>query len=79
MQNMSLRELAYLFLDEEMDAETLASFEARIKACRETQRTTTYCRQLLMLVRQRCPRQAAPPQLRIRIRTVLKQHHDSDH
>lgn len=71
MQEKSLRELAYLFLDNEMDPETLSSFRTRISTCQVTQRETQFCMQFLALVRQRCPRQAAPRQLRRRIIAIL--------
>lgn len=72
MQEKSLRELAYLYLDDEMDAETLSSFRVRIETCLKTQQETSYCMQLLTLIRQRCPRQKAPRRLRRRIIAVLE-------
>lgn len=79
MQDKSLRELAYQFLDDEMDAETQRVFEARIECCIKTQSTTSYCRELLTIVRQRCPRHPAPPRLRRRIIAIIKHDPDTNH
>jgi hypothetical protein len=72
MQDKSLRELAFLFLDNEMDSENRVSFRARIECCNETQQETQYCLRLLTVVREHCPRQHAPPQLRRRILAVIQ-------
>jgi len=71
MQDKSLRELAFLFLDNEMDPVTQVSFRARIEICQRTQAETQHCMRLLAVVRERCPRQTAPAQLRRRILAVL--------
>ncbi len=78
MQDKSLRELAFLFLDNEMDSDTKVSFRARIECCSETQRETQYCLQLLTVVRERCPRQPAPAKLRRRILAVIQGPDDSN-
>ena len=79
MQDKSLRELAYLFLDDEMDAETKQVFRTRIECCLETKATTSYCRELLTLVRQRCPRRPAPRQLRQRVIAIITRGPDAKH
>lgn len=71
MENRSVRELAFLFIDKEMDAESLVAFRRRIQTCPECARETQYAEYFLTVVRSKCRRQPAPRQLRRRILDTL--------
>ncbi|RMH15545.1 MAG: hypothetical protein D6696_20340 [Acidobacteria bacterium] len=73
MKVKSVRELAFLFVDNEMDRDTQVAFQARIRSCPECARETRYAQHFLTVVRQRCGRRSAPLTLRQRIHEVLQQ------
>jgi len=65
-------EVVYRFLDRELDAEALNDFSDHLDRCGHCAGRVAYTRRLLLLVRQRCVRHQAPPQLRERIIVSLR-------
>ncbi|HMB54282.1 MAG TPA: mycothiol system anti-sigma-R factor [Thermoanaerobaculia bacterium] len=65
-------EAVYRFLDRELDSESLSDFSEHLDRCGHCAGRVAYTRRLLLLVRQRCVRHAAPPQLRERILVTLR-------
>lgn len=61
------KEVMFLFFDGEMDEDLLAPFRAHVDGCGGCAQHLDYTRKLLLLVRERCVRCCAPPQLRQRI------------
>lgn len=64
-------ELAFLFADEELDAEQLAAFRRHLERCPECARTTRTTTRFLQILRLRTTRSAAPRSLRVRIAAAL--------
>lgn len=71
MATRSIRELAYLFVDNEMEPELMVTFSQRIEQCPITARETRNARRFLTVVRERCGRQPAPIQLRQRVLAIF--------
>lgn len=61
------KQTVFLFTDDEMEEAALQLLRRHLEACPECARHAEYVRRLILLVRQRCCRQAAPPALRVRI------------
>jgi len=75
MDCKQVRETIFLFTDGEMGEDLVVSFRAHMALCPDCARQIDYTRKLLLLVRERCSRQSAPPRLRLRIHEEL-QHPD---
>jgi mycothiol system anti-sigma-R factor len=65
-------EIMFLFLDGELDEEAVAPFQSHLAECGHCACRVAYTRKLLLLVRQRCARHAAPLHLRRRIQVTLR-------
>jgi|CXWL01.1.fsa_nt_gi anti-sigma factor (TIGR02949 family) len=65
----TVRQILFLYADNEMDQELCSSFAAHIGSCPECQREVSRACRLVMVVRTscRCLRLSAPPRLRVRI------------
>jgi mycothiol system anti-sigma-R factor len=61
----------FLFVDNEMEAAVLITFQDHVAACPGCAQRMDYTRKLLWLVRERCMRCSAPQNLRVRILTNL--------
>ena len=72
MDCRSFRDSIFLFADNELEHELALSFREHSDHCPECARRADYTRRLLSLVRERCCRHSAPPQLRIRILAVVR-------
>lgn len=73
MDCRSFRQSIFLFADNELEHELVTSFREHSELCPDCARRADYTRRLLSLVRERCCRESAPPQLRIRILAVVRQ------
>jgi mycothiol system anti-sigma-R factor len=71
MDCKEVNEAAFLFVDNEMEAELLTPFRDHMAQCPGCAQKVDYTRKLLWLVRQRCVRCTASHDLRIRILTSL--------
>lgn len=60
-------EVLFLFFDNEMEEDLRAPFQDHLSRCPLCAHRLAYTRKLLIIVRQRCARQLAPPRLRHRI------------
>lgn len=78
MEQKSLRELAYLFIDNEMEQDMYVAFRERVSHCPDCQRETRSARMLVTVVRERCARQPAPTQLRRRVLAILPHRRHDD-
>jgi mycothiol system anti-sigma-R factor len=63
--------VVFLFFDNEMDADKLTPFQDHVGRCGDCAKTVDYTRRLLLIVRERTVRCAAPESLRHRILTHL--------
>jgi mycothiol system anti-sigma-R factor len=63
--------VVYLFFDNEMDEDTLTPFRDHVGRCGHCAKQVDYTRKLLLIVRERTVRWAAPDSLRLRILTHL--------
>ena len=72
MDCRKVREVVYLYADNEMDAELLIAFREHVAICSECARRTVYVERLITVVRKRCVRTAAPDRLRQRILSSLR-------
>ena len=64
-----VREVVFLYTDNEMEEELLISFKEHLDHCPQCAHRATRAARLLLLVRKRCHRQSAPDGLRERILT----------
>jgi mycothiol system anti-sigma-R factor len=62
-----VREVIFLFFDNEMDEDLLPHFQDHVARCGPCAHQIDYTRKLLFVVRQRCIRCTAPDRLRHRI------------
>ena len=76
MNCRKVREVVFVYTDNEMEGELLISFRQHLAMCPECARQTVFAECLVMVVRQRCVRTLAPEQLRQRILTGLRQFGD---
>lgn len=79
MQDKSIRELSFLFVDNELEGELLVSFQQRVQTCPDCARETRYARRFLTVVRERCARETAPGQLRRSILDGLPHRRKQEH
>ena len=66
-----VRAAIFLFTDNEMEEDLVLSFRAHLERCPHCEREFDAARRLLVVLRERCARQAAPPSLRVRILASL--------
>ncbi len=71
MDCRKVRQVVFLYTDNEMDGELLVSFEEHVSICPECARQAGYAKRLVTVVRKRCTRRRAPSALRQRILTSL--------
>lgn len=67
MNCRKVREVVFLYTDNEMDGELLVSFREHVELCPRCARRLDLASKLVWLVRERCQRAAAPERLRERI------------
>ena len=67
MDCRKIREVVFLYADNEMQGELLILFREHVASCPECARRTVHAERLITVVRKRCVRAAAPEQLRQRI------------
>ena len=72
MDCRKIREVVFAYADNEIEGELLFSFRQHVAICPDCARQTVFAERLVMIVRQRCIRAAAPEQLRRRILTDLR-------
>lgn len=72
MDCRKVRQVVFLYTDNEMDGELLISFQEHVAICPECARQAVRAERLVAVVRKRCIRQAAPSGLRERIRISLR-------
>jgi len=73
MDCRKVREVVFVYTDNEMEGDLLISFREHVALCPECRRQTVYAQRLVAVVRRRCARAAAPEQLRQRILEGLRQ------
>jgi mycothiol system anti-sigma-R factor len=71
MNCRKVREFVFLYTDNEMDGELLASFRDHVLVCPECAKRTRHAETFVMIVRRKCVRESAPSELRRRILTSL--------
>lgn len=72
MDCSKVREVVYLYTDNEMDEDLLISFREHVAVCPECARQAVYAERLIMVVRRGCVRATAPDRLRRRILSSLR-------
>ena len=68
-----VREVMFLFIDNEMGDDDAGPFQAHMEDCPHCARRLGFTRKFLVLVRERCVRHSAPGHLRQRILVSLGQ------
>ena len=76
MKCSKVREVVFLYTDNEMEEELLVAFREHLVVCPECARRLDYTRRVLTVVRSRCARARAPDSLRQRILTSLPHRRD---
>lgn len=76
MDCRKVREVVFVYTDNEMEGELLVSFREHVAICPECARQTVFAQQLVTVVRKRCTRALAPEQLRERILNGLRRSRD---
>ena len=66
-----VKEILFLFFDNEMEDDLRETFESHLSRCPGCAHQLDYTRRLLIIFRQRCIRQTAPQRLRVKILTSL--------
>lgn len=72
MDCRKVREVVFVYADNEMEGELLISFRRHVAICPECARQKVFAERLVMVVKQRCVRATAPERLRQRILTDLR-------
>jgi len=72
MDCRGVRQVIFLYVDNEMGEELHIAFEEHISVCPHCAQRIEYTRNWLTLVKRRCSRVQAPESLRRRIRTSLR-------
>ena len=72
MDCRKVREVVFLYADNEMEGDLLISFREHVTICPECARQAVYAERLIMVVRKRCSRAVAPERLRRRILSSLR-------
>lgn len=73
MDCRKVREVVFVYADNEMDGELLVSFQQHVAVCPECARQKVFAERLVTVVRKRSVRASAPEQLRQRILAALRQ------
>lgn len=71
------RELLFLIIDDEVDGEDAEALQSHLDDCAPCAQRVVFIRKLVMVVRERCVRRAAPERLRVRILDSLRQRQTS--
>ena len=71
MDCKKIRELVFLFADDEMEQETLVAFQSHVRICPHCAAEARYTRRLVTVVRERVIRASAPSRLRARILSTM--------
>lgn len=71
-----LKEVIFLFIDNELDDDQVPRLQAHLARCGECSRRVEHVRKFLIVVRERCVRCGAPESLRVRILTSLPHRRD---
>ena len=71
MNCRKVREVVFLYIDNEMEKDLLASFRSHVQLCPECARRIRYTKTVVLLVRRRCGHESAPAELRRKILTSL--------
>lgn len=71
MKCSRVKEVIFLYTDNELEEEVRVSVRRHVELCPECARQIAYTARLLQLLRQRCKRATAPSRLRRRILTSL--------
>lgn len=74
MDCRKVREVVFVYADQEMEGELLISFQQHVAICPDCARQTVFAQRLVTVVRKKCARALAPEQLRQRILTGLRRH-----
>lgn len=74
-----VREVIFLFFDNEMDEDLRSPFQDHVSRCGDCASTIAYTRKLLIIVRQRCIRCSAPDRLRHRILYSMPHRNSLEH
>ena len=64
-------EILFLYTDDQLEGEVVVLYRQHMDLCPECARRAAYTQRLLMVMRQRCTRTAAPDRLRRRILASL--------
>ncbi len=64
-----VRDVIFMFFDNELDEELMAPFQSHLRCCCFCAQRLDYTRKLLFLLRESCHRRSAPQHLRVRILT----------
>ena len=67
MDCQHVREVTFLFIDQEMEDDQVGPFQSHVDGCGHCADEVAYTRRFLLVVRERCVRHSAPPRLRQRI------------
>ncbi|MCP4205038.1 MAG: mycothiol system anti-sigma-R factor [bacterium] len=78
MDCRKVREVVFVYADNEMEGELLVSFRKHVAVCPECARRTIYAERLITVVRKRCVKAVAPEQLRQRILSGLRHYQAGD-
>lgn len=71
MDCKKIRQLVFLFADDEMEQDTLTAFKSHVRLCPDCAKEARYTRRLITVVRQRATRTSAPSSLRARILSCM--------
>lgn len=64
-------EVLFLYVDEQLESDVVVLYRRHMELCPECARRADYTQRLLLVMRQRCGRAAAPDELRRRILASL--------
>ena len=73
-----VREVVFVYADNEMEGELLVSFRQHVAICPECARRTVFAERFITVVRKRCAKAVAPEHLRQRILTGLRHYEAGD-
>lgn len=78
MDCRKVREVVFVYADNEMEGDLLISFQQHVAICPDCARRTVYAERLITVVRKRCVKEVAPERLRQRILIGLRHHQAGD-
>ena len=73
-----VREVVFVYADNEMEGELLVSFRQHVAICPECARRTVFAERFITVVRKRCVKAVAPERLRQRILSGLRHYEAGD-